>query len=192
MKIYTKTGDAGTTGLFAGPRVFKDDSRIVAYGSVDELNALLGVVQAMLPEPLRDQALVDKSWSESFHEMQSDLFAMGAELATPDPDGNSMRLLSPGRVLALEAIIDRAEHDLPPLANFIMPGGVPVAAYLHLARTVCRRAERELVGLIRQPDTADYSLALIYLNRLGDLLFVLARLANSRCGGSESIWRRPE
>ncbi len=191
MKIYTKTGDQGTTGLFAGPRVAKDHPRIAAYGSIDELNAVLGVAISTMPESLRSGLLHNCRLDKILTQLQSDLFSIGAELATPDPDAQGMRLLSSNRITELETLIDSAESELPPLANFILPGGCPTAAQLHFARTVCRTAERELVTLMHQPDVADCQLILVYLNRLGDFLFVLARLANFRQADVETPWRRP-
>jgi cob(I)alamin adenosyltransferase len=192
MKIYTKTGDAGTTGLFAGHRVLKSDPRIVAYGSVDELNSVLGVVLAQFPESLGESELLGRPLKQLLLEIQKDLFSVGAELATPDPDSRGMRLLAAGRTQTLESMMDAAEEELPALTHFILPGGAPCAAYLHLARTVCRRAERNLVVLMQQADIADYGAVLVYLNRLSDCLFVLARLANFRSGNSESIWTSPK
>lgn len=190
MKIYTKTGDEGTTGLFAGPRVFKDDPRICAYGSVDELNASLGVVQSCLPSELAGGKVCTHSLSQIISEVQSDLFCIGAELATPDPDATGMRLLGVQRTEQLESWIDAVELELSPLNAFILPGGCPSSALLHLARTVCRRAEREVVGLCRQIEAANYDQVVVYLNRLGDFLFVLARLSNLRSGQSESQWHK--
>ena len=167
MKIYTRTGDLGETGLFGGPRVGKDMARIEALGTVDELNASLGVVRA---EPLPDD--VDRT----LEQIQRQLLDLGAELATPEPVKQGNRKIGREDVSALEAQIDGFQESLEPLHDFILPGGNRAAASLHLARTVCRRAERRLVTLIRHsPD--DISLALLaYLNRLSDLLFVLARL----------------
>jgi cob(I)alamin adenosyltransferase len=192
MKIYTKTGDSGTTGLFAGDRVLKSDPRIVAYGSVDELNSVLGVVISQLPSTVGESLLDGQSLTESLLDIQRDLFSIGAELATPNPDARGMRLLTAERVHKLEAMMDSAEDELPQLTHFILPGGAPYASYLHLARTVVRRAERNLVVLMQQPEIADYSLVLVYLNRLSDCLFVLARLVNFRTGNTESIWVAPK
>lgn len=190
MKIYTKTGDAGTTGLFAGPRVFKDDPRINAYGTVDELNACLGVVLAGLSQELCGSQIAGTSLQKVLQGAQSDLFCIGAELATPDPDAQGMRMLSASRIEEIERWIDQADAELPPLTAFILPGGCTASANLHLARTICRRAEREVVSLTRQTDSADYSQLVVYLNRLGDFLFVLARLINFRCGIVEPQWHK--
>ena len=179
MKIYTKTGDSGTTGLFAGSRVPKDDPRIVAYGCIDELNSLLGVAIAVLPKELSGSPLSGRSLVNILQDIQSDLFAVGAELATPDPDAHNMRLLTDQRTQSLEDLMDAAEAELTPLKEFILPGGSPSASYLHYSRTVCRRAERHLVSLTKQPQVANYNRLLVYLNRLSDFLFVLARLQPS-------------
>lgn len=183
MKIYTKTGDGGDTGLFAGPRVPKDHARIESYGDVDELNAILGVVRsAGLPIDL--EAVVDR--------IQHELFAVGAELATPDPAAHGMQYLGESHIAALERDIDAMESELPPLQQFILPGGTPAAAAMHQARTVCRRAERRVVTLVRQEGEPVSSNILRYLNRLGDLLFVMARVANRRAAIADLPWRKPD
>lgn len=193
MKIYTKTGDNGTTGLFAGPRVRKDHPRIQAYGTVDELNALLGVIQAMAES--QDQPYSEQEnppeLGQLLREVQGDLFSMGAELATPNPQEQDMCLLTEDRAKALERWIDQADSQLSPLKTFVLPGGSSVAAQLHFARTVCRRAERDVVYLAHQPGAHDMSRLVVYLNRLSDLLFVLARLHNARQGVAELAWNRP-
>lgn len=196
MKIYTKTGDCGTTGLFAGPRVDKDHPRIEAYGSVDELNSAVGVVVAQLqatpasPNWISAQDLPDADEISAWlGEVQHDLFAMGAELATPDPAKHGMCLLTPDRTATLEHWIDRLEAGLPVLENFILPGGSLAAAQTQLARTICRRAERQVVHLSHQPDVQDCSGLLIYLNRLSDLLFVLSRAINAMAGKPEPVWQ---
>ena len=185
MKIYTKTGDSGTTGLFAGPRVLKDNPRIAAYGSVDELNAVLGMVLQSLDAGAADL-------SQTIRLIQSDLFSIGAELATPDPAAQHMCLLPEARISDLETSIDAMEEQLPPLKNFVLPGGCPASAALHWARTVCRRAERDVVHLSQQPGIADCSRIVIYLNRLSDWLFVVARLQNHLAGVADEPWIRPE
>ena len=166
MKIYTKTGDAGETGLFGGPRVRKDHVRIEAFGTVDELNSHLGVVRTHPGSGGLDDLL---------RRIQSDLFELGAQLATP---GDGAERITAAHVETLERAIDRHEEALPPLSSFILPTGTPLAAALHVARTVCRRAERRVVKLGAMPDAHIPSNAIEYLNRLGDLLFVLARHAN--------------
>jgi cob(I)alamin adenosyltransferase len=181
MKIYTKTGDAGSTGLFGGGRVQKDDVRVEAYGDVDELNAVLGMARSVEMMPRIDEVLLL---------VQRDLFAIGALLATPDREKMAQHLdkarIDEGRIAELERSIDDAESELEPLRAFILPGGTPKAAALHVARTVCRRAERHVVRL--QHDVELPPLAVIYLNRLSDLLFTLARLANRRAGAGEVTW----
>lgn len=181
MKIYTRTGDAGATGLFGGGRVSKDDPRVEAYGDVDELNAVLGMARAAEPMPRIDELLVL---------VQRDLFALGALLATPDREKMAQHLekarIDEARIDQLERAIDDADAELEPLRAFVLPGGSPKAATLHLARTVCRRAERRVVHLQRTVDLP--ALGVIYLNRLSDLLFTLARLANARAGVGEVTW----
>ncbi len=181
MKIYTKTGDAGDTGLFGGGRVAKNHPRVEAYGDVDELNAALGFVRAVEQMPRIDEVLVP---------VQRDLFAIGALLATPDIEKMRAHLekarVDAGRIAELEHAIDAADAELSPLRAFIVPGGSPKAAALHVARTVCRRAERRVVELAN--DTEIPGLVVIYLNRLSDLLFTLARLANKRGGVGEVTW----
>lgn len=179
MKIYTKTGDAGDTGLFGGGRVPKDHPRVAAYGQVDELNAAIGFGASLEP-PAWEGPLLER--------IQRDLFTMGARLATPDPG----KLKTPPepigetRITALEQAIDRLEGGLAPLQQFILPGGTPKAAALHLARTACRRAERAVVTLSRESDVPRE--IGIYLNRLSDLLFVLARAANAAAGHPDIVW----
>lgn len=181
LKIYTRTGDAGDTGLFGGARVPKDDVRVEAYGEVDELNAHLGLARSIELMPRIDEVLVP---------VQRDLFSLGALLATPDPERMQQQLakarLDETRIAELERAIDEGERELEPLKAFILPGGTPKAAALHVARTVCRRAERRVVTLSR--DTLLPPLVVVYLNRLSDLLFVLARVANRRAGAGEVTW----
>ncbi len=178
MKIYTRTGDTGETSLFGGQRVAKDALRVETYGSVDEVNAHLGVVCA----ETRDTEL-----REILSTIQAHLFVLGADLATPAPAPSlQTATISPEDVHYLESRIDAADAQLPRLVRFILPGGSPEAARLHVARTVCRRAERQCVKL-SHVESINPSV-LIYLNRLSDLLFVLARLANLRAGTEETIW----
>jgi cob(I)alamin adenosyltransferase len=179
MKIYTKTGDTGETSLFDNTRVLKSDARVDAYGEVDELNACLGVARA---------AGMDVDLTEALQQIQKDLFALGARLADP-----SVRIA--GRVTKaavaqqdierLEQLIDDLETELPPLRRFILPGGCEAGAALHLARTVCRRAERRVVAL---GTGQDEPILVIYLNRLSDLLFVMARAVNHRSRLPEVEW----
>jgi cob(I)alamin adenosyltransferase len=181
LKIYTKTGDSGETGLFGGPRVRKDSPRIEAYGTVDELNAMLGVARAEPLAPDIDHLLA---------RVQSELFEVGAELATPDPQRHGTSLVGPRQISALEAAIDHFEATLAPLKQFILPGGTRGAAALHVARTVCRRAERRLVALVHAPNETISNDIVVYLNRLGDLLFVLARTANAASGQADVPWKK--
>jgi cob(I)alamin adenosyltransferase len=181
MKIYTRTGDEGETGLFGGGRVPKDHPRVVAYGDVDELNSAIGVARATPPVELFDPLL---------ESVQRDLFAIGGQLATPDPDKVARALekadLSETRVAEFERAMDAADEELPPLRAFVLPGGAPKAAALHLARTVCRRAERSVVHLAGEGPMP--GLFVVYLNRLSDLLFTLARVANHRAGTGDVTW----
>lgn len=181
MKIYTKTGDQGETGLFGGPRVRKDHLRIESYGAVDELNAVLGLVRSEgLPAEINDLLA----------QIQNSLFDLGAELASPDPVRMGVSVISPAHAEALERAIDRYEANLPPLKTFILPGGTRAAAELHLARTVCRRAERRLISLAGAETISGALIA--YLNRLGDLLFVLARELNRVAGQVDVPWRKDQ
>jgi len=254
MKIYTKTGDDGSTGLFAGSRVPKDHPRIAAYGSVDELNALLGiaihhaqvaysqiavlasppigrqaatspttiddsvagpitqnsslspVVSAYASGPSHSVGMIAKDANliprpedeacmativEALQRSQSDLFSIGAELATPKPAEHGNKLITEADHARLEGWIDDLEQRLDPLTNFIIPGGSLLAAWLHWARTVCRRAERDVVHLTHQADVEDCTTVVVYLNRLSDLLFVMARAANQSVGVHDVPWRKP-
>ena len=179
MKIYTKTGDQGQTGLFGGARVSKASACVDVYGEVDELNSMLGATRAHGADPRCDGML---------HAIQSELFTLGAELASqPDKHVNlGVSLLAEDQVKALEHAIDALERDLSPLKTFILPGGCAEAAFLHLARTTCRRAERKLVALA---DNEPVRPELVrYLNRLSDLLFVMARHANFRANVQDVPW----
>jgi cob(I)alamin adenosyltransferase len=185
VKIYTRTGDAGDTSLFGGDRVSKADPRVDAYGEVDELNAWLGLVRAALDSRTDGAAFSDLAGALA--QIQRDLFALGARLADPgDKISNrvSKAALHDADVERLEQLIDRLEGALPPLAHFILAGGVEPGAALHLARAVCRRAERRMVSLQPPIDT----LLIRYINRLSDLLFVMARSVNHRAGATEIIW----
>lgn len=179
MKIYTKTGDKGDTSLFGGQRVPKDALRIEAYGTVDELNSLLGIVRGDNTE-----LKIDKILSQ----VQNELFDLGADLATPRSTAKKkIKRIELRDALTLEKFIDALETHLKPLRAFILPGGSPVAARLHFARTVCRRAERVVVRLSRNEDIGEG--ITVYLNRLSDLLFVLARYANHVAGVAETKWK---
>jgi cob(I)alamin adenosyltransferase len=178
VKLYTRTGDAGETSLFDGTRVSKSDSRVDAYGEVDELNAWLGLARASRLDDDLDAEIV---------QLQRDLFALGAQLADPADritDRVTKAALGDNDVARLEQVIDRLEADLPPLRRFILAGGSPAGAALHVARTVCRRAERRMVAL--QPPVD--AVLVRYVNRLSDLLFVLAREVNHRAGAAETEW----
>jgi cob(I)alamin adenosyltransferase len=177
FKIYTKTGDGGETGLFGGKRIPKDDLRIEAYGTIDELNALVGGLADRLPGD-DDRAFL--------REIQADLFVIGSHLAK-DPDKNlPLPDLPLPRIEAMEAAMDHLDESLPPLKNFILPGGHPIVSYAHLARCVCRRAERRVVSLSRDADVDPDIVR--YLNRLSDYLFVLARSLSSQLGVEEIKW----
>lgn len=179
VKIYTKTGDSGETSLFDNTRVSKADARVDAYGEVDEVNACLGAARA---------AGVDADTSALIEGLQKDLFALGARLADPSAriaERVTKAAITDADVQRLEQAIDRLEATLPPLRRFILPGGSSAGALLHLARTVCRRAERRVIGL---GAGAVEPILIIYLNRLSDLLFVMARAANHRAGAPETEW----
>ncbi|HSB80014.1 MAG TPA: cob(I)yrinic acid a,c-diamide adenosyltransferase [Candidatus Methylomirabilis sp.] len=180
MKIYTRTGDRGETGLLGGGRVRKSALRVEAYGEVDELNATLGLCAAALSDPDLLPLLL---------EIQRDLLAMGTQLADvrKEKATSTEKADFPGeKVAVLERAIDRFEATLPPLRRFILQGGCEAGARLHLARTVCRRAERRIAALAEQEEVAPVILA--YINRLSDLLFILARLVNQRAGTAETAW----
>ena len=179
-KIYTRTGDDGTTGLFGGPRVRKNDARVAAYGDVDELNSFLGAALANdVPEKL----------GPLLTRVQHELFDLGAELASPDPERMKTKTLGDLQVERLEREIDELSDAVEPLREFILPGGTPCAALLHVARTVCRRAERSVLTLAEAQPDADLRLPIVYLNRLSDWLFVAARFANFAAGAADVAWR---
>lgn len=181
MKIYTKTGDSGSTALFGGERVSKADLRVEAYGAVDELDAYLGWAETLV----RDLPL-----EEELRSIQADLLTVGADLATSptiDPKVASRTVrVSDSMSTRLEALIDRWGTEVEPLTRFILPGGSPGAAALHVCRVVCRRAERQVVRLAAEEDVNPA--VVVYMNRLSDLLFVLARWVNARQGGKEAVW----
>src|SRR5246500_4274870 len=179
-RIYTRTGDDGTTALGSGERRPKYDLRITAYGTVDETNAAIGVVRVHLKDAAEMDAMLGR--------IQNDLFDLGADLAVPQRDGKAERL----RVLAsqverLERDIDTLNEKLAPLTSFVLPGGTAAAAYLHLARTICRRAERMMVELAARPDEPVGEAAISYMNRLLDFLFVASRVANGN-GSADVLW----
>ena len=173
-RIYTKSGDAGETGLGDGARVSKCSDRVSAYGEVDELNAVLGLVACQSPQ-----------MTEFLRTIQNDLFDVGADLCVPPSGGKPSLRMSPEQTVRLEGEIDRLNEKLKPLMSFVLPGGSPAAAWLHLARTVCRRAERSVVSLM-QAEVVNPNV-LTYLNRLSDLLFVMARVANDN-GQGDVLW----
>ncbi|MFQ5590274.1 MAG: cob(I)yrinic acid a,c-diamide adenosyltransferase [Phycisphaerae bacterium] len=178
MKLYTKTGDDGTTGLVGGSRIRKSELVVRAYGEVDELNAAIGIAIARC---------ADADVVAGLQRVQDDLFSLGCQLATPAGTDAKMDIHG-AHIAVLEGWIDTASAGLPPLRQFVLPGGCDSAAALHMARAVCRRAERTVVALAEhEPVSAP---ALAYLNRLSDLLFVLARLANHRAGVGDTPWRR--
>ena len=185
VKIYTRGGDKGETTLLGGVRVSKNDPRVTAYGTVDELNAALGVAIAL------EKGNPSGLSSDDLRSLQEDLFTMGARLAAADPERafrkGTIPALVEGRIAELEAWIDRLDADLPSLDAFVLPGGSIVAAQLHVARTICRRAERNVMGLLsEQPDLDE--VVIPYLNRLSDLLFMLARYANHLKDHKDTLW----
>ena len=183
-RIYTRTGDDGTTALGTGERRKKHDLRIAAYGTIDELNACLGIARLHT----KDEAQVDAMLAR----IQNDLFDLGADLCTPDQDkgrgpGGARLAVSDAQVTRLEQEIDALNAELSPLRSFVLPGGTPAAAHLHLARTVCRRGERLMVELADKPGEAVSAAALKYVNRLSDFLFVASRFLN-RKGADDVLW----
>jgi cob(I)alamin adenosyltransferase len=180
VKIYTKTGDEGNTGLLGNRRVPKDDTRIEAYGTIDELNAVLGQARAQGLDSAADGLVA---------QLQDELFSVGSALADPEPGGRCHQAIQLEHASRLEQVIDALEQELTPLSNFILPGGVMPAATIHLARTVCRRAERLVVRLARQQEGGVSPALIVYLNRLGDLLFVLARAVNHRAKVTDIPWK---
>ena len=185
MKLYTRTGDDGTTGLFGGTRVDKDHPRVEAYGTVDELNACLGLAACCRPTDAWGRRLL-----EILGQVQSRLFDIGADLATPPGSKHEEKIerISADHVREAETWIDRIDSENDPVRNFILPGGTELAGRLHLARAVCRRAERRLVNLNRSEPVNTQTL--IYLNRLSDLLFAMARRANKEAGVADVEWEK--
>jgi len=179
MNLYTKTGDDGTTGLFGGQRVSKDDIRVTSYGEVDELNAVIG---------LAITHVTNVEIEDILKQLQSDLFSLGGALATP-PGGHISVSIDASHISQLEAWLDLACAETEALRTFILPGGCQLAATLHVARGVCRRAERSAVSLSRESSLNPHLIT--YLNRLSDLLFALARLANHRAGVTDIPWIAP-
>jgi cob(I)alamin adenosyltransferase len=179
MKIYTGRGDQGKTSLFSGGTEFKDSARVTAYGTLDELNSILGIAHSFCHNQRIKDVLIS---------LQSELFEAGADLATIKKKNPRIDRIGEADWRELETLIDDLQSQIPPLTKFILPGGSPGAAFIHLARTVCRRAERHLVTLVRNTDDVNPEL-LIYLNRLSDLLFVMARFENILGGEKEEIWQ---
>lgn len=188
-KVYTKTGDKGKTGLAGGQRVWKDNVRVEAYGTVDELNAALGLVRACWSQETgkSECAMID----QELHWMQNKLFDIGGLLSTvPEPASTNLPSVVEADVTRLERLMDEWQNDLRPLKEFILPGGSMTASTLHLARTICRRAERVCIRLIRKESVNPA--IIIYLNRLSDALFVLARWVTHLKGGREHLWERSD
>lgn len=184
-KIYTKTGDQGTTSLFGAGRVSKAHPRVVAYGEVDETNATIGVARTWALQA--DDSYLQKV-NKLLERIQADLFVVGADLATPEQNTRyPVPRITPAHTAYLETCIDTFDAELPPLKAFILPGGTPVAAQLHVARTVCRRAERAIVQAFHADESINLEIVR-YMNRLSDLLFVLARWTNHQAGISELSW----
>ena len=194
-RVYTRTGDAGETALVGGARVAKDSPRIIAYGVIDELNSTLGLVRAFATERSISSTRLRRGRDsgarlvELLRKIQNELFDLGSELATPaDAEYEGMWHVTPAEVAGLEATIDELQKDLEPLKSFVLPGGGVLGATIHQARTICRRAEIEILRLSRvEPVSADL---LRYVNRLSDLLFVLARWITKMTGESEYLWER--
>jgi cob(I)alamin adenosyltransferase len=187
-RVYTRTGDGGETALVGGRRVPKDAPRIEAYGTIDELNAIIGLARVFNAERLKKGK--DYRWlDEVFRRIQNELFDLGSELATPE-DGvyEGMHRVGEAQVVALEQLMDKCQKDLKPLKSFVLPGGGRVGGFLHQARTVCRRAERRVLALGRVESISPWPLK--YVNRLSDLLFVLSRWVGQRLGETEYLWER--
>ncbi len=187
-RVYTRSGDAGETGLATGERLSKDDDRVEAYGTTDELNAVVGLARAA--SHTLDDADAARRIDGLLAAVQSELFQVGAELASPDPTTLTIPRIGDEQVARLEAEIDALNGDLEPLKEFLLPGGGPAGAHVHHARTVCRRAERRVVRLVRAGEVE--SDVMRYLNRLSDLLFVLARWTARAAGEPEVMWNRGE
>lgn len=190
-RVYTRTGDKGLTRLVGGQQVPKDHARIAAYGTTDELNAIIGLIRAFNARSGASSDAVARI-DRMLHVIQNDLFNVGSDLATrPEDRWEGMYRVGDTDVARLEGWIDELNEDVGPLKEFILPGGGPVGAFFHQARTVCRRAERELVKLLREePDTGEG--AMRYVNRLSDYLFVAGRWAAKQLGEPEFLWERPK
>ena len=187
-KVYTRTGDKGFTKLVGGKKVAKDAARIEAYGTIDELNSILGLAR-VFNDDLKDRLPAAQRLDEILRRLQNELFDLGSELATPpDFSYDGMFRVGEDEVKALERLIDELQKDLAPLNSFILPGGGKVSGFLHQARTVCRRAEREILRLSREEELSPFPLK--YVNRLSDLLFVLSRWVSKNLGEPEYLWER--
>jgi cob(I)alamin adenosyltransferase len=186
-RVYTRTGDKGDTALVGGARVAKDSPRIAAYGAIDELNSAIGLARVFNDEhvPARARTRLE----EILKGLQNELFDLGSELATPPAAAyEGMFRVTPDAITRLEALLDDCQEDLEPLSSFILPGGGRVSGFLHLARTICRRAERDILALSRREEIGEFVLP--YVNRLSDLLFVLSRWIGKQCGEQEYLWER--
>jgi cob(I)alamin adenosyltransferase len=187
-RVYTRTGDRGETALVGGKRVPKDSPRIEAYGTVDELNAIVGLARTFNEERLAEGEH-HRRLDEALRRIQNELFDLGSELATPpDAEYEGMHKLGEAEVTALEHLMDECQQDLEPLRSFTLPGGGRISAFLHQARTVCRRAERQALRLSRTEPVNEWDVR--YLNRLSDAFFVLGRWAGKRMGEHEYLWER--
>ncbi|MFN8643132.1 MAG: cob(I)yrinic acid a,c-diamide adenosyltransferase [Candidatus Binatia bacterium] len=186
-RVYTRTGDEGTTALVGGERVAKDARRVECYGALDELNSILGLARSLNAQATSTPAR--RRLDAILRQLQNELFDLGSELATPPEAAyEGMFKVGASDVRALERVMDRCQEDLEPLRSFVLPGGGPVSAVLHQARTVCRRAEREIIRLAREETVGDYVVP--YVNRLSDLLFVLSRWIGRQNGEAEYLWER--
>ncbi len=186
-KVYTRTGDKGDTALVGGRRVPKDDPRIESYGTIDELNAVLGIVRAC--NDAAKPSAATQRLDQILRQIQNELFDLGSELATPpDAAWEGMIRVGPAQIAVLERTIDECQADLAPLKSFVLPGGGMIAAFLHQARTVCRRAERAILRLMRHEAVGESALG--YVNRLSDLLFVLSRWMSHTLGEPEYLWEK--
>jgi cob(I)alamin adenosyltransferase len=187
-RVYTRTGDKGQTALVGGKRVAKDSPRIESYGTIDELNSIVGLARAFNADKL-DESDAHRYLDEVLAKIQDELFDLGSELATPeDAAYEGMYRVGAAEVKRLEETIDHCQKDLAPLKSFILPGGGKVGAFLHQCRTVCRRAERDLLGLSRQEELGEWPIK--YVNRLSDLFFVLSRWIAKQSGEEEALWQR--
>jgi cob(I)alamin adenosyltransferase len=187
-RVYTRTGDKGETALVGGRRVAKDSPRIEAYGTIDELNSIVGLARVFNEERLKN-GKAHRFLDEVLRRIQDELFDLGSELATPaDFSYQGMYRVGESEVKRLEELIDECQKELGPLKSFVLPGGGRVGGYLHQCRTVCRRAEREIIRLSRVEEIGEWPLK--YVNRLGDLFFVLSRWVGKRMGEKEYLWQR--